>query len=564
MTLASASPMRLSLWSVFSASKAFLLISVVGGLISGVSSAILLTLVNQTIERGSADIATVAGQFFLLCFVSLVSSCISLVFLARIAQDNLYNIRQWVSRCILAAPLRKVQAFGPHRLMAVLTNDVESVVTAQEALPTLFIEGSKALAVFAYLLTLSPPLFAFVVIFIALCVVALQLPQRLAWSLLYEARQTENTMFNHFRAATEGSKELKMDARRRRSFIEDELNGAADKLRSQRLRALNIFVLLDRVVETLFYLLIGIILFLSSYLTSPSPDVLTGFVLAILFLGGPLTLLGGALAPIGKGIVALRNIEEMGLDLAADSDIQTTHGAFFEFSKSNTLELDKVVYKYQRDDEESGYQLGPIDLRVEPGSLLFITGGNGSGKTTLAMLILGLYAPDSGEIRLGGIRVEEANREAYRQQFSAVFADAYVFDALLGYKGDAARARAQELLALFKLDGKLRIDDGRFSTTHLSRGQRKRLALLTAYVEDRPFYVFDEWAAEQDPEFRDVFYHQLLPDLKARGKTVIVITHDDHYFDVADNIIRLNTGRIENTASAPGRTDARIASAVCK
>ena len=74
--------------------------------------------------------------------------------------------------------------------------------------------------------------------------------------------------------------------------------------------------------------------------------------------------------------------------------------------------------------------------------------------------------------------------------------------------------------------------------------QPKRLALLVAYLEDRPVYVFDEWASDQDPTYKDVFYRQLLPELRARGKAVVVITHDDHYFSVADRCLRLERGKL--------------------
>ncbi|MFD1905689.1 ATP-binding cassette domain-containing protein [Paenibacillus rhizoplanae] len=60
-------------------------------------------------------------------------------------------------------------------------------------------------------------------------------------------------------------------------------------------------------------------------------------------------------------------------------------------------------------------------------------------------------------------------------------------------------------LKMLDLDGKVSIDNGRFSTLKLSGGQRKRLALLICYLEDRPIYLFDEWAADQDPEFRKFF-----------------------------------------------------------
>jgi putative ATP-binding cassette transporter len=465
--------------------------------------------------------------------------------LSRIAQENLFSLRLWLSRCILAAPLERVQALGAHRLMAALTADVESVVVAQETLPSLFIEGAKVIAVFVYLWTLSQPLFFIVALYVTLSIVSLQAPLRWAWREMAAARETENALFGHFRAATEGGKELKMDTRRRGAFLDDELRGSAGTLKAQRVKALVAFVLIDRWAETLFYVLLGLVVFVFPQYYAVDGQTMIGFALAILFLGGPLTMVGGWLPSIGKGVVALRNIEAMGLSLAPERPSCFEAPPTFAARDPGLLELDRVTHYYAGEGGETGYRLGPVSLRIAPGELMFVTGGNGSGKTTLALLLLGLFAPATGEIRLSGIPVTDENREAYRQNFSAVFADAYVFDSLLGYGGEDAQARAQEMLALLRLDHKLKIDAGRFSTTELSRGQRKRLALLTAYVEDRPFYLFDEWAAEQDPQFREVFYKTLLPELKARGKTVIVITHDDRYFHIADTVLRMNLGRID-------------------
>jgi putative ATP-binding cassette transporter len=184
-----------------------------------------------------------------------------------------------------------------------------------------------------------------------------------------------------------------------------------------------------------------------------------------------------------------------------------------------------------------------VDVTLQPGELAFLTGGNGSGKTTLAKVLTGLYAPESGEVRVNGRPVGPAQREDYRQLFSVVFGDSFVFDGFLGLGSDLDE-RARDYLALFGLADKVRVRNGLLSTTALSRGQRKRLALLTAYLEDRPVYVFDEWAADQDPSFREVFYTRLLPELKDRGKAVLAITHDDRYFGVADRLVRLDDGML--------------------
>jgi putative pyoverdin transport system ATP-binding/permease protein len=211
-----------------------------------------------------------------------------------------------------------------------------------------------------------------------------------------------------------------------------------------------------------------------------------------------------------------------------------------------------VTHRYYREEEEGSFHLGPIELSFTPGELVFLIGGNGSGKTTLALLLLGLYAPESGTIRLDGVPIDEINRENYRQLFSAVFSDYHLFDTLFGLNRTGLDVQAREYLDRLQLRGKVQIKDGEFSTQSLSQGQRKRLALLTAYLEDRPFYVFDEWAADQDPVFRRVFYEELLPDLKARGKTALVITHDDQYFSIADRCLRMDLGKITAVTEGVG------------
>jgi putative ATP-binding cassette transporter len=213
------------------------------------------------------------------------------------------------------------------------------------------------------------------------------------------------------------------------------------------------------------------------------------------------------------------------------------------------IELSGVVHSYQG-ARDNNFTLGPIDLSFSPGELVFLVGGNGSGKTTLAKLLTGLYAPEAGEIRLDGELVTDANRDLFRQNFAAVFSDFFLFDSLLGLHVPELDAQARNYLERLYLDHKVQIDNGRFSTLDLSQGQRKRLALLTAYLEDRNIYLFDEWAADQDPMFKEVFYYQLLPELKTKGKTVIVISHDDRYYNVADRVIKLENGKLVSVKSA--------------
>jgi putative ATP-binding cassette transporter len=227
----------------------------------------------------------------------------------------------------------------------------------------------------------------------------------------------------------------------------------------------------------------------------------------------------------------------------------------------DTLTLRGITHAYFHERDERMFRIGPIDLTFKPGELVFIVGGNGSGKTTLAKVLTGLYEPEGGVIEVDGLPVTRDTRPAYRERFSTVFNDFHLFDTLLGIvdpddTNESARAAADEranaLIAKLALDHKVSVENGTFSTRALSTGQRKRLALVVAYLEDRPFYLFDEWAADQDPSFKAVFYEQLLPELRGRGKTVVVITHDDRYFSLADRVLKLDNGAIVNeTRGAP-------------
>ena len=174
---------------------------------------------------------------------------------------------------------------------------------------------------------------------------------------------------------------------------------------------------------------------------------------------------------------------------------------------------------------------------------MFIVGGNGSGKSTLLKLITGLYYPLTGNIYLNNKPLEADDYVDYRELYSTIFTDFHLFDRLYGIE-DIDSQRVDQFLETMGLEKKTTFKNNGFSNTELSTGQKKRLAYIASVLEDKQIYIFDEWAADQDPEFRQYFYEVLLKDLKAKGKTVIAVSHDDRYFYAADRVIKIEYGKI--------------------
>jgi len=237
-------------------------------------------------------------------------------------------------------------------------------------------------------------------------------------------------------------------------------------------------------------------------------------------------------------------VRDLGLSLAPVATEPAVSGQGLTPAGFTRLDFDGVTFGYGGDADNPGFVLGPVDFTLHRGEIVFLVGGNGSGKSTFVKVLTGLYAPTMGTLRVDGQPVSDKNRDWYCQHFSAVFSDFYLFDSLLGLDAPDLDDRARRHLVRLELEHKVRMSGGVFSTTALSQGQRKRLALLVAFMEDRPIYVFDEWAADQDVHYREIFYRELLPELRARGKTVVVISHDDRYYDLGDRVVKLDYGKI--------------------
>ena len=570
--------------------RGMMVLTTVAAALSGICNAGLMWLVNDALVSDHGATRILIWSFVALGIGKVGTNFVSQALLARFSQGAIAQLRRDLMRKILSVPLRDLEEIGTSRILVALTDDVFNITQALLAIPIITVNVAILLGGAAYLGYLSWQILAAVGGLIVLGAVGYRLIVRSAYVSLNRAREEEDRLYGYFRALTEGIKELKLHRSRRGEFLSRKIQNTTDIYQKHNVKAEMRFISAQTWSHLLYFALIGFVLFLIPALASFDKKTLTGYVVATLFLMGPLAGVLSSFSLFGRANVALHKIQQLGISLENHSsedcpiDLPEPHISF------ERLQLVGITHTYHIEHEDSSFTLGPINLTFQPGELVFLVGGNGSGKSTLAKMISGLYLPEAGEIRLDGQPITHKNRDEYRQLFSAVFADFYLFEDLMGLRnqnrnGNGAGlpkallngnghgngnghsngsaigssdvdldAQAREYLKRLHLHHKIKITDGVLSTTAVSQGQRKRLALLTAYLEDRPFYLFDEWASDQDPTFKKVFYRQLLPELKARGKAVLVITHDDQYFDAADRIIKLDYGKVVASGSSEPET----------
>lgn len=530
---------------LFRYSRVATILAIVIGAVGGVLNAGLVATIHAAL-KSPAGKSELLWQFIALTLAVPSLKFCSSVLMTSLSQRGIYDIRKQLAWQVAASPLRRLEEVGSHRILVTLTEDIFVITNLLISLPVLCMQSMVLIGCLVYLAWLSWIVFAAVLLFIVLGAISFRLAVGRATRYLMKARDYADRLMTHFHALTDGAKELKLHRLRRTRFVSNVMEESAMGLRNNNVTGTKITTVSSSLLQLLFCTLIGLLLFVLPRIQPVDTASLTGYLIAIFYMSIPIEDLMRLIPASARANIAMGRIESLGLSLEEGrTESQIASQATETFGVDwKRLELAGATHTYYRERENSNFTLGPINLVVKPGELIFLVGGNGSGKTTLAKVLTGLYNPECGEIWLNGIRVADKNRDDYRQLFSVVFFDFFLFDALIGLDADNLDERAHQHLVRLQLDHKVEIKDGKLSTIDLSQGQRKRLALLTALLEDRPFYVFDEWAADQDAVFREVFYLSLLPELKARGKTVIVISHDDRYYHVGDRIIKLDSGNV--------------------
>jgi putative ATP-binding cassette transporter len=516
---------------------------VLAGLMSGGLGAALIVVIHRALIGSDRDAMWVVSAFLLVAVGKVLSHYASQLMLVRLAQDSILSLCRSISRKILEAKFQKLESLGQARILATLTDDVVTLSAAIQSVPALATNLTVVAGCAVYLLWLSWQVFVVSFVMVLLGVAAYRVLLSRAHAAIEAAREGRDRLFSDFRTLIDGIKELKLHRARREEFVRTEVDVTTEFLRRQNFTASRQYLLADAWTQALFYSLVGMLLFAAPAFSSASNEALTGYVFAALYMMTPVWTLIGSVPVFIRGRVALAKIRSLDSELGGadefmgQSDIPVTEQVTIRFEEISFTYISSTV-------EENEFKLGPLNLELASGEVVFVTGGNGSGKSTLVKLLTGLYTPQAGRILLNEMPVDDSNRGLYREHFSVVFADFYLFKRLFGVQASRRGDEISAYLESLGMDRKVKVERDQFSTISLSSGQRRRLALLTAYMEDRPVYVFDEWAADQDPSYKEVFYTQLLPELKARGKCVIVVTHDDRYFSRGDRILRLEGGQL--------------------
>jgi putative ATP-binding cassette transporter len=484
-------------------------------------------------ERG--QMALIFGATALGVMLTYVGAAI---LFERLGQRAHAELRGFVAKRVLAADYRHLESIGAARIQSALAEHCTRVAEFFVSFPVILMNAVIVAGCLVYMALLSWQVFLLAVAVVGLGSVGYHFAHLRAIRHLNVAAEEQDQLFAYFRSLTDGAKELRLNREKRTAFYDEVLAKSIETVRRERTFGMSVFVASGGWAQFLLYAFIGLVLFA---LVGNVPDralIMTGYALVFVYMVGPLEALLLSIPRANFAQASAERIDEIIREMSSSETAARSSSP----PELQSIALQGVLHRYYHEQSDELFTLGPIDLEFRPGEITFLVGGNGSGKTTLAKLLVGLYPPEEGKIVFNGGTVDDTNRDHYRQLFSTIFSDFHLFDRLLETNSARLDSEGNRLLAKLHLHNKVKVQNGAFTTLALSQGQRKRLALVVAYLEDRPFFMFDEWAADQDPLFKDVFYREILPELRAMGKAVLVISHDDRYFHLADQLVRMESG----------------------
>lgn len=489
------------------------------------------------------------GYFSALIALLLVTTFLSQYALTRLGHQFVYELRTKLVKQIIDTKVPQIDHLGSARLIASLSSDIQSITTAFVRMPELVQGVILSAGVALYLGWLSLPLLFIIMFWIVMTIWISTILVKHVYTHLTELREINDALYQDYQSIIEGRKELALNQHRAEKLYTDDFLAHAKSYEKTVTKSDTFHLSAVNWSNIMMFASIGIVFAVANYLDIPM-GVATTFSLTILFMQSPLLHAVGAYPTLQTAQVALDKIQSLEL-----ADYQAAFMTDHVAKDWNSISLTDVSYRYggintqtqelAGDVNNSDDILKSVNLTVRRGDVVFLIGANGSGKSTLAKIITGIFTPTTGSVQVDQSIVDSENNADYRQLFSAIFSDQHLFKQLIGNQGNQPEeALISDWLQKLNLQDKVNVSDHQLSTDKLSQGQRKRLAMLLSVAEQKDILLLDEWAADQDPAFRRVFYQTLIPELKALGKTLFIISHDDSYFEHADRLLLMKEGRL--------------------
>ncbi len=532
------------LWRYFSEEDPKFVRIVIASVLSGVCSAGVVVTIAMVAKRSADGFEFwLFALFAILVMVRRLTKQYIDMQTARIAHTGVAKIRLSIAEKMRQIGLLEFENIKSEHIRANLAENCELLTDGCRAvvrtLPSIVMVGVSML----FIVNFSHIALVISVVSISISVWVLLEIGREATRDTRRLLRSQQRFFEIIEHFLQGFKEMKVHTPRSDELLDEHLIPITLEYRDLKAREEIHFGKITLWTTQLIFLVIGVTTFiLPQYVPMPPTEIL-GIVLVLMFVFNHVQRHAPAILIISRGSVALEALRKLESTLSdamePSSESSADHTSAQNPFDSLTLEGVRFAYPPRADDEKS-FSIGPTDLKIKRGELVFIRGGNGSGKTTLLKVMTGLYRPTQGRILIDGQVIGDVCQANYRNRISVVFADFHLFDRLYGMPVKPKQVAL--MLEKMGLKSITAFEDGAFTRLNLSTGQRKRLAFATAWLEDRPICVFDEVGADQDPEFRHRLYEEYLPELRSQGKAVIAITHDENYFDRCDRLLAMHNG----------------------
>jgi putative ATP-binding cassette transporter len=520
-----------------------LLMAVFAGIVNGLAVAVAIRTVSM-LEPGNLNFP----QFvqFAACLVAFwFSKEHVLNRTTKIVEKIILKIRVRILEKLRQTDLLVFEGMDRGKIFSTLSTDAITISVASDAIINAGSSVVMLLFIAGYIAVLSMPALAISGILMVLTVLIYLQKSRHVKEQLASASALENTFYDNLNGLLSAFKDFKLNRAKAEDFQQRELKGVVTETSELRLKAgktMNVAVLIG---QTFLFVTVAGLLFLLPNLKPEDIRYVGLLVPVILFAAGPIGDIVAAVPAVAKAQASINNLRTLEQVIDSSSNELESHAqkAPIRDRSFESLVCEEVAFEYPANGTRP-FSIEPFNFALKKGEIVFLVGGNGSGKSTVLKLITGLYQTSGGRILFNGQPVDANNLADYRHLFATIFTDFFLFKRLLGMR-DIDQDRIDQLLRKFELTGKTNIIDGEVTNRSLSTGQRKRLALILATLEDKAVYIFDEWAADQDPVFRRYFYEEILPELKAQGKTILAVTHDDHYFHLADRVLMMEYGKMQ-------------------